>query len=343
MSQGVIFRQLHGRGVKLVARTPRAGVSWSRVSWSRRDDVNVKELLVISGKGGTGKTSLVGAFAVLAENKVLADCDVDAADLHLLLRPTVRETKEFYGSKKAVPDRERCNGCGVCVNVCRFGAISVGKGRRNNMLQSAVQIDPVSCEGCAVCSRACPQGAITTTDSLSGRWFISDTPYGPLVYARLGVAEENSGKLVTQVRREAQSIAEDRGLDYIITDGPPGIGCPVISSISGVDLALIVTEPTVAGSHDMERILELARHFDVGAMVCVNKYDLDERKAEEIERYCRDKGIRVAGKVPFDEEVVNALAKGMPAVTPLDSPSQMEGKASKAMRELWTEVSSCLK
>lgn len=299
----------------------------------------MKELLVISGKGGTGKTSLVGGFAVLAENKILADCDVDAADLHLLLKPRVRETREFYGSQKAVLDHERCTGCGVCVEACRFGAIGMGKGRGN----TKVQIDPISCEGCAVCSYACPRGAITMKDNLSGYWFISDTPYGPLVHARLGVAEENSGKLVTQVRRTARSIAEDQGLDYIITDGPPGIGCPVISSMSGVDLALIVTEPTVAGTHDMERVLELARHFDTKTMVCINKYDLDEEKAEEIERYCRDEGIQVAGKIPFDEEVVNALARGLPAVVPADNGfNQREGKASKAIRELWMKVSSSL-
>ena len=309
--------------------------------------MELKELLVISGKGGTGKTSLVGAFAVLADNKVLADCDVDAADLHLVLGPKIRETKEFYGSKKAVLDRERCDGCGVCVNVCRFGAISIDNSRRSNMAGATIRIDPLSCEGCAVCFHACPQGAITMVDNLSGHWFISDTEYGPLVHAKLGVAEENSGKLVTQVRREARSIAEERGLDYIITDGPPGIGCPVISSISGVDLALIVTEPTVAGSHDMERILQLARHFDVNAVVCINKYDLDETKAEEIERYCRDNGIRVIGKIPFDEEVVSALAKGMPVVTPLGtadrSADRKEGKASAAIRRIWTEVLSCLK
>jgi len=296
----------------------------------------VKELLVISGKGGTGKTSIVGAFAVLAESKVLADCDVDAADLHLLLKPTVRETREFYGTKKAVLDREKCTGCGVCVEVCRFGAIAMGKGR--------IEIDPISCEGCAVCSYACPRGAIAMEDNLSGHWFLSDTRYGPLVHARLGVAEENSGKLVTRVRQEARSIAQSQGLEYIITDGPPGIGCPVISSISGVDLALIVTEPTVAGTHDMERILELARHFNIKTMICINKYDLDEGKAEEIERYCHDEGIEVAGKIPFDEEVVNALVRGLPAVAGADSGSdQREGKASKAIRELWVKVSSCLK
>ncbi|NPV81785.1 MAG: 4Fe-4S binding protein [Firmicutes bacterium] len=292
----------------------------------------MKELLVISGKGGTGKTSIVGAFAVLAKSKVLADCDVDAADLHLLLKPTVRNTTEFYGSKKAVIDQEKCTGCGTCVEACRFGAITRG--------DDLIEVNTVSCEGCTVCYYACPQRAITMKDNLSGHWFISDTLYGPLVHARLGIAEENSGKLVAEVRRQARSIAEGQGLDYIITDGPPGIGCPVISSISGVDMALIVTEPTVAGSHDLERILGLTKHFNVEAMVCINKYDLDERKAREIEEYCYREGIEVAGRIPFDEEVVYALMEGLPVVDYGRGRSgHGRGKASKAIKGLWERVS----
>ena len=295
----------------------------------------VKELLVISGKGGTGKTSIVGAFAVLAKSKVLADCDVDAADLHLLLKPTVRNTTEFYGSKKAVIDQEKCTGCGTCVKACRFGAIT--------RVESFIGVDAVSCEGCAVCYYACPQRAITMKDNLSGHWFVSDTPYGPLVHARLGIAEENSGKLVAEVRRQARSIAESQGLHYIIIDGPPGIGCPVISSISGVDMALIVTEPTVAGSHDMGRILELARHFDVKTMVCINKYDLDEGRTREIERYCHREGVEVAGRIPFDEEVVYALMEGLPVVDyGRGKLGHGRGKASKAIQELWKKVLSRL-
>ncbi|HNU94349.1 MAG: 2-ketoisovalerate ferredoxin oxidoreductase subunit delta [Firmicutes bacterium ADurb.BinA052] len=299
----------------------------------------MKELLVISGKGGTGKTSIVGAFAVLADSKVLADCDVDAADLHLLLSPTVKTTNEFRAFRQAVLDQSKCIGPGqcsgvsaVCTEVCRFGAVSAsGAG--------LPEIDSVYCEGCGVCARACPHGAISMEEVLSGHWFVSDTAYGPMVHARLGVAQENSGKLVTQVRREARSIAEERGLDYIITDGPPGIGCPVISSMSGVDLALIVTEPTVAGTHDLQRMVELAHHFGVKAAVCINKYDLDEAGAKQVEEYCSREGMKVAGKVPFDEEVVGALVRGVPVLTRGDGDAcRAEGKAAQAIRRLWENI-----
>ena len=304
--------------------------------------MKVKELLVVSGKGGTGKTSIVGSFAVLAKDKVLADCDVDAADLHLLLKPYIRQTKEFYGSKKPMIDYGKCNGCGICVESCRFEAID----KINASSDSKVEIDLISCEGCGVCFWACPKDAITLKDHLSGHWFISDTSFGPLVHARMTPGEENSGKLVTQVRREAQLIAKCQGLSYIITDGPPGIGCPVIASISGIDLALIITEPTVAGIHDFKRLLELIRHFKVKALVCINKYDLDEKKSEEIEHYCHGEGIDLAGKIPFDEEVVKALSKGMPPIAPtahvFEHSRHNEGKASKAIRELWAKVSTYL-
>ncbi len=328
----------------------------------------MKELLVISGKGGTGKTSIVGAFAVLADSKVLADCDVDAADLHLLLDPTVRTTNEFWAGKQAVLDPAMCRECGVCAEVCRFGAINGGGSMSVRGIGSVdnaglPKIDPVSCEGCGVCARACPHGAISMEDVMSGHWFVSDTAYGPMVHARLGAAQENSGKLVTEVRREARSIAEGQGLEYIITDGPPGIGCPVISSMSGVDLALIVSEPTVSGVHDMKRVIELAHHFGVKAAVCINKYDLDEGSAGQIEEYCQSDGVEVAGKIPFDEEVVGALVRGVPVVAhdgrgvgtaragadgadrsgPAGFAGCTEGKAARAMRELWARVVDCLK
>ncbi|KKM09530.1 (4Fe-4S)-binding protein [Clostridiales bacterium PH28_bin88] len=284
----------------------------------------MKELLIISGKGGTGKTSIVGSFAALAENKVLTDCDVDAADLHLLLHPEIREKKEFYASRKAFIHQEKCVQCGRCTEACRFGAIQ------------EFRVNPIFCEGCGVCFRLCPAGAITMEDHLSGHWFISDTRYGLLVHARLGIAGENSGKLVAEVRQAAKAMAEKKGYQFIIIDGPPGIGCPVISSLSGVDLSLIITEPTVAGKHDLQRVLQLTSHFNVRAMVCINKYDLDEEKSREIEQYCLDAGIEVAGKIPFDEAVTQAIVQGVPPV------EHTRGAGAKAIETLWARVQQSL-
>ena len=244
----------------------------------------MKEVVILSGKGGTGKTSIVGSFAALAQNKVLADCDVDAADLHLLLSPSIKQENEFWSGQVAFIDEEKCTQCGLCQDVCRFDAIDDFK------------IDPISCEGCGFCSHICPVEAITMKESLSGRWFISDTKYGPLVHARLGIAQENSGKLVALVRQHAKQIAERDGLDYIISDGPPGIGCPVISSLSGANLALLVTEPTLSGIHDLERVLGVCRHFDIPALVCVNKYDLNTDNTRQIEDYCLNLGVEVAAR-----------------------------------------------
>jgi|CZCA01.1.fsa_nt_gi MinD superfamily P-loop ATPase len=313
----------------------------------------MKELLVISGKGGTGKTSVVASFAALADSKVLADCDVDAADLHLLLSPEELESHEFIASRLATLDKEKCIGCGRCSEVCRFDAIAMADGYP--------VIDPISCEGCNVCSFICPEGAITMVDAISGHWYVSNTRFGPMVHAKLKAAEENSGKLVSQVRRKAREIAESQGLECIITDGPPGVGCPVISSISGVDLALIVTEPTVAGVHDMERVLDLTRHFDVNAAVCINKCDLDEANTERIEDYCCAEEIEVVGKIPFDEEMVKAVVRGEPPVTRVggghgyvegfgpgheagsaDSRRCPEGSAAQAIRRLWDKVEALL-
>ncbi|HXL03382.1 MAG TPA: ATP-binding protein [Bacillota bacterium] len=296
----------------------------------------MKELLVISGKGGTGKTTIVGAFAGLAKDSfpckmtVLADCDVDAADLHLILKPDVRETKEFFGLKRASMDRMKCNNCGECRKICRFDAITAHEGR--------VKIEPISCEGCAVCFHICPNQAISMKDVIAGHRFVSDTIYGPLVHAKLGVAEENSGKLVTEVRREARRIAETLDSPLIICDGPPGIGCPVISSMSGVDLALIVTEPTIAGIHDMERLYSLARDFDVEVAVCINKYDLDYEMSADIEEFCSAHSVDMAGRVPFDEEVVKALVKGEPIIPSRSTGQDRESPAANSIRQLWAEI-----
>ena len=285
----------------------------------------MKELVVLSGKGGTGKTSIVGSLAALAEDKILADCDVDAADLHLLLEPVVRQKHQFWSGQVAVIDGEKCTQCGLCQELCHFDAIK------------DFRVDPVSCEGCGFCHRICPAEAITMEENLSGHWFISDTKYGPLVHARLGIAQENSGKLVALVRQQAKEMAEKQGAALIISDGPPGIGCPVISSLSGASLALLVTEPTLSGIHDLERVLGVCRHFGVPALVCINKYDINEDNAAKIEDYCREQGIELAARIPFDNVVTQALVKGQPVVKYSDGPvsRQIKGLWQKLRRELW--------
>jgi MinD superfamily P-loop ATPase len=263
----------------------------------------MKQIVIISGKGGTGKTVLTASFAVLAENKVMADCDVDAADLHLLLHPAIKERHEFRSGKTAIIDRELCQECGECIPICRFDAIS-----RN------FQVDPISCEGCAVCSFICPAEAISMEENISGEWFISETRYGPMVHARLGIAEENSGKLVSKVREVAKEIAEKENCDYIIIDGPPGIGCPVIASLANVDLALLVTEPTLSGIHDMERIALVAQHFNVPTKVVINKYDINLQNTDDIKRICAAKDIEVLAQLPFSQKVIQSIVEGMPVV-----------------------------
>ena len=284
----------------------------------------MKELVVLSGKGGTGKTSIVGSLAVLAERKVLADCDVDAADLHLLLNPSVKEQTEFWSGQTAHIDRDRCIECGLCQDLCRFDAIK------------DYTVDPISCEGCGLCYQVCPVEAITMEESLSGHWFISETKYGPLVHARLGIAQENSGKLVAQVRQQAKQIAEEKNLEYIISDGPPGIGCPVISSLSGAKLALLVTEPTLSGIHDLERAFGICRHFGIPAVVCINKYDLNEDNSRQIESYCAQQGISVTSKIPLDNVVTEALVHGVPVV------EYSTGGVSQEIERLWHDISRTL-
>ncbi len=281
----------------------------------------MKEIVVLSGKGGTGKTSIVGSFAVLSQRKVLADCDVDAADLHLLLNPKVKERHEFWSGQVAFIDSERCTQCGLCQDMCHAAAITDFK------------VDTISCEGCGLCYHLCPADAIIMKDRLSGHWFISDTRYGQLVHARLGIAQENSGKLVALVRQQARQIAEKNGLDCIISDGPPGIGCPVISSLSGANLALLVTEPTLSGMHDLDRIVSVCRHFGVPAMVCINKYDINESNTRQIEDYCGANKIDVVSRIPFDNTVTEALVHGLPVV------EYSDGRVSQAINSLWQRIS----
>jgi MinD superfamily P-loop ATPase len=256
----------------------------------------MKQIVVISGKGGTGKTIVTGALAALAKNKIMVDCDVDAADLHILLHSTFKERHEFRSGQTAVIDQSLCQKCGKCILACRFGAI-----------KQDFSIESFSCEGCAFCSHACPHAAIRMEENVAGEWFVSDTQYGPFVHAKLGIAEENSGKLVSKIRQIAKELAERQALDYVIIDGPPGIGCPVIASLSGVDCALIVTEPTLSGLYDAERVMEVAKHFNIPVKFVVNKYDLNLVMTERIEEFCRKQGVPVIGKIVFDKAVVRAL------------------------------------
>jgi MinD superfamily P-loop ATPase len=284
----------------------------------------MRELVVLSGKGGTGKTSIVGSLAALAENKVMADCDVDAADLHLLLQPEVREEHEFWSGQTAQIDPDKCSRCLLCEDKCRFDAIADFK------------VDPTACEGCGACALVCPCEAITMKENMAGKWFISDTRYGPLVHARLGIAQENSGKLVAAVRQQARELAEAAGLDLLISDGPPGIGCPVISSLSGADLALLVTEPTLSGKHDLERVLELCEHFKVPALVCINKYDINEANTRQIEDYCREHGVKVTASIPFDSAVTEAMTQGLPLV------AYTQRGAGQQVARVWEAVAESL-
>ena len=286
----------------------------------------MNELVVISGKGGTGKTSLMAAFAALAENNVLCDADVDAADLHLLMDPKVKEHHDFQGGSTAVINLDRCTECGLCRDLCRWHAVSEG-----------FEVDPIECEGCGVCVYFCPEQAIDFPVKTCGEWFISDTRFGPMVHARLGIAEENSGKLVTLVRQQAKELAETRNLDLIITDGPPGVGCPVIASIGGATAVLIVAEPTVSGLHDMERVAQLAAHFRVPAMVCINKFDLNLDQAQAIESLAKARDINVLGRVPFDPVFTKAMIQGQ-TIFEWNSGSE----AGPAVKQVWERANKIL-
>ena len=308
----------------------------------------MNELVVISGKGGTGKTSVTASFAVLAQRPVITDCDVDAADLHLVLSPLVKERHEFRAGHEAVIRPEACTGCGVCLTLCRFGAVlspaagldqaipgNISNDKSspvgaNDVIRelrevsgerrpAAFMIDPTACEGCGVCVRFCPEQAIDFPERFCGEWMISETRCGPMVHARLYAAAENSGKLVSTVRREARRIAEEDGRRLILVDGPPGIGCPVIASVTGASMVLVVTEPTVSGEHDLARVLSLTRHFNIPAAICVNKWDLNPELTEQIEAAARRAGASIAGRIRYDRGVTRAQMRER-AVVETDAP-----------------------
>jgi MinD superfamily P-loop ATPase len=265
----------------------------------------MKEIVVISGKGGTGKTSIVAAFAALAKSAVLVDCDVDAADLHLILNPDVKQTNDFSGGKRAAIITDKCIGCDRCMDLCNFEAVHFD-GPANHIVSKTYIIDNISCEGCGVCVQFCPVDAIEFKDAINGQWFISDTRFGPMVHARLKPAEENSGKLVSLMRKEAKRLAAEQDKDLIIVDGSPGIGCPVIASISGSDLVLAVTEPTISAQHDLDRVIELTRHFKIPTAICINKFDINREIAKAIEEKANQKSLKVIGKISYDIAVTKA-------------------------------------
>lgn len=298
-------------------------------------DAKQKELVVISGKGGTGKTSIVASFAALAKKAVLADCDVDAADLHLVLEPKILRRESFSGGKRAKIDPEKCTACGKCAELCRFDAISLD-GPGNEGVGKTYRVDPIGCEGCGVCAWFCPADAIEFAPAVNGEWFVSQTRYGPMVHAKLGIAEENSGKLVSTVRREAAKLIEQCGLELILIDGSPGIGCPVVASITGADMVLIVTEPTLSGLHDLERVADVAKHFGIPAMVCVNKWDLNREMTERIERKAQGRGLVLAGRVRYDRAVTDAQMQKQAVVE-----YQTDGSAED-VRDVWTQVQATL-
>lgn len=281
----------------------------------------MKQLTVISGKGGTGKTSITAAFASLAKNAVFADCDVDAADLHLILKPDVKKTMVFNGLKIASINKEKCIECKNCFDHCKFNAID-----------EDINIIKESCEGCGVCKYVCPVDAVQMVDRDSGFSYISETRFGPMAHAMLKTAEEASGKLVTVVRNNAKTLAEEKKKDLIIIDGPPGIGCPVISSISGVDLVLIVTEPTLSAIHDLERILGVAYHFKIPAVVCINKCDINLDNTEKIEHYCKSNNIDVVGKLPYDNIVTEAMIYEKTVV------EYSNGNFSNTIIDMWDNI-----
>ncbi len=292
----------------------------------------MKQLVILSGKGGTGKTTVTAALAHLASQElflVLADADVDAANLELVLAPVKREAHDFVSGKRAVIDLESCTGCGICETVCRFDAVQPAS---RMSAPSLYQIDPLSCEGCGSCYYQCPDEAVRMVEQVAGRWFRSDSGFGPLFHAHLFAGQENSGKLVTLVKQQGRRRVSETDAQLFLVDGPPGIGCPVIAAIAGADLVLMVAEPTVAGVHGLERALGTAHHFGVPAVVIINKADLNESRSEAVAEFCAQSGIELLGRIPYDTVVTEAMVQGRPVTAYTD------GAVSVALRDIWERI-----
>ncbi len=283
----------------------------------------MKEITILSGKGGTGKTSVTAAIGAVAENAIFCDNDVDAADLHLIYHPTIDETYTFTSGLKATINPEECTRCNICVEYCRFQAIQINKNQN-------LMIDPFKCEGCRLCERVCPSGAIQTEENNNNYWFVSSTRFGKMVHAKMGPGEENSGKLVTQVRKRAKELAKELKSEYIINDGPPGIGCATIASLSGTNQVLIVTEPTKSGLHDVTRLVELIQSFNIPAYAVINKFDINKAVAKQIGEYFKKHYIEVLAELPFDKNMVESMTKGQ-TIIEYDKNSDI----SKKITEVW--------
>lgn len=291
----------------------------------------MKEIVIISGKGGTGKTSITAAFAALADNAVLADCDVDAADLHLVLSPKIVQQFDFSGGSLATIDPHKCTACGKCAAMCRFEAITLD-GPANSLAANTYRVDPIACEGCKVCVEFCPVHAIAFEPAINGQWFVSETRFGPMVHARLGIAQENSGKLVTLIRKEAKRLAEEQHKQLVIVDGSPGIGCPVIASITGADVVLIVTEPTLSGLHDLQRVADLAKNFRIKTLVCINKADINPQMSEQIAETAQKQGLTVIGQLPYDDAFTRAQIRKATVI------EYSGGKIAETIKTLWQQI-----
>jgi MinD superfamily P-loop ATPase len=290
----------------------------------------MKKITIISGKGGTGKTFLTASFASIAKKKVIVDCDVDAANLYILLHPDIKKEEVFMGGYEAEINQDKCNKCGKCLTICRFEAVKTFKSKNNSI--DKILIDKFSCEGCGACVYGCPVNAIEIKEKESGKWFISDTKYGPFIFAKLNVASENSGKLVTKVKEEAYKMGEKINADYVIIDGPPGIGCPVIASLSGVDLAIVITEPTLSGISDMERVIGVAEFFKIETKVVINKYDINIENTGKIEEICKKRKIEIIGYIPFSEKVFKSVVEKIPYVEFSDD------SITEEIKKIWEKI-----